>query len=216
MQFAAKLISYTFHPIFMPAIGFVLVMGMGVEFVPFMSQEIKSKILFYLVLPFTVYFPISYLILLRLSKNVSSFNLAIRKERIPLFIGTLIFYVAAYVFARSLVFDLPTIYYSMMIGGILSVFLATIITLKWKISVHAMGISGVLGMLFATGEHISSSFYMLPENPIFWPVISFIFLSGAICSSRLILKAHTPGQIYAGLIVGFFCLYLPVKFLIVL
>lgn len=200
----------------MPAIGFVLVMGMGVEFVPFMSQEIKSKILFYLVLPFTVYFPISYLILLRLSKNVSSFNLAIRKERIPLFIGTLIFYVAAYVFARSLVFVLPTIYYSMMIGGILSVFLATIITLKWKISVHAMGISGVLGMLFATGEHISSSFYMLPENPIFWPVISFIFLSGAICSSRLILKAHTPGQIYAGLIVGFFCLYLPVKFLIVL
>ncbi len=216
MQFAAKLISYTFHPILMPAIGFVLVMGMGVEFVPFMSQEIKSKILFYLVLPFTVYFPISYLILLRLSKNVSSFNLAIRKERIPLFIGTLIFYVAAYVFARSLVFVLPTIYYSMMIGGILSVFLATIITLKWKISVHAMGISGVLGMLFATGEHISSSFYMLPENPIFWPVISFIFLSGAICSSRLILKAHTPGQIYAGLIVGFFCLYLPVKFLIVL
>ncbi len=200
----------------MPAIGFVLVMGMGVEFVPFMSQEIKSKILFYLVLPFTVYFPISYLILLRLSKNVSSFNLAIRKERIPLFIGTLIFYVAAYVFARSLVFVLPTIYYSMMIGGILSVFLATIITLKWKISVHAMGISGVLGMLFAAGEHISSSFYMLPENPIFWPVISFIFLSGAICSSRLILKAHTPGQIYAGLIVGFFCLYLPVKFLIVL
>ena len=156
------------------------------------------------------------MILLRLSKNVSSFNLAIRKERIPLFIGTLIFYVAAYVFARSLVFVLPTIYYSMMIGGILSVFLATIITLKWKISVHAMGISGVLGMLFATGEHISSSFYMLPENPIFWPVISFIFLSGAICSSRLILKAHTPGQIYAGLIVGFFCLYLPVKFLIVL
>ena len=216
MQFAAKLISYTFHPILMPAIGFVLVMGMGVEFVPFMSQEIKSKILFYLVLPFTVYFPISYLILLRLSKNVTSFNLAIRKERIPLFIGTLIFYVAAYVFARSLVFVLPTIYYSMMIGGILSVFLATIITLKWKISVHAMGISGVLGMLFATGEHISSSFYMLPENPIFWPVISFIFLSGAICSSRLILKAHTPGQIYAGLIVGFFCLYLPVKFLIVL
>ena len=96
MQFAAKLISYTFHPIFMPAIGFVLVMGMGVEFVPFMSQEIKSKILFYLVLPFTVYFPLSYLILLRLSKNVSSFHLAIRKERIPLFIGTLIFYVAAF------------------------------------------------------------------------------------------------------------------------
>ena len=155
MQFAAKLISYTFHPIFMPAIGFVLVMGMGVEFVPFMSQEIKSKILFYLVLPFTVYFPISYLILLRLSKNVSSFNLAIRKERIPLFIGTLIFYVAAYVFARSLVFVLPTIYYSMMIGGILSVFLATIITSRCA--------HGLLCVTFLSTCYLytSSSFFAL-------------------------------------------------------
>jgi len=216
MRFAANLISYTFHPIFMPAIGFVLIMGLGVEFVPFMTPELKSKILFYLILPFTVYFPLSYLLMLRLSKNVTSFRLQRRKERIPIFVGTLIFYLASYIFARSLVFVLPTIYYSMMLGGIISVFLATLITLKYKISIHAIGISGVLGLLFSTGEHISHSFYMLADNPVFWPIISFILLTGAVCSSRLALNVHTPGQIYAGLLVGFFSLYLPIKLLLVI
>jgi len=215
MHFAAKLISYTFHPIFMPAIGFVLIMGMSVEFVPFMTPEIKSKILFYLILPFTIYFPLSYLLLLRLSKNITSFRLDTRRERIPIFVGTFIFYLASYIFARSLVFVLPTIYYSMMLGGIISVFFATIITLKWKISIHAIGISGVLGILFSTGEHISHSFYMLDNNPVFWPIISFILLTGAVCSSRLALNVHTPSQIYAGLLIGFFSLYIPIKLLLV-
>lgn len=216
MSIASKLISYLFHPIVMPAIAFVLVMDLGVEFVPFVTPDLKRKILFYLIIPFTIYFPLSFLVMLRLSKNVASFRLESRKERIPLFIGTLVFYLAAYIFARSLTFSLPLLVYSMMLGGVISIFITTIITLKWKISAHAIGISGVLGTLFATGEHIATYFYVMGDNPVFWPIVNITLLTGAICSSRLSLNAHTPAQVYTGLIVGFFSLYIPIKFLIVI
>ena len=216
MSFASKLISYLFHPIIMPAIAFVLVMDLGIEFVPFVTLDLKRKILFYLIIPFTIYFPLSFLVMLRLSKNVSSFRVHTRKERIPLYIGTFIFYLAAYIFARSLTFSLPILVYSMMLGGVISLFLTTVITLKWKISAHAIGISGVLGTLFATGEHIATYFYFIGDNPVFWPIINVTLLTGAISSSRLSLNAHTPSQIYAGLMVGFLSLYLPIKFLIVI
>jgi len=200
----------------MPAAGFLIIMGLGVEFVPFLTWEFKMIILRSLILPFTIVFPIIWLVMLRLIKTVSSFHLTERTERIPVFIGTLIFYIFLYLVARFIVVRLPTIYFSMMLGGIISVLLATLITFRWKISIHAIGISGVLGTLFATGEHISAYFFMLNENPVFWPIVVLVLIAGLVSTARLALNAHTPSQIYCGLLVGFCCLYFPVKFLLVI
>lgn len=207
----------------MPTIGFILINGLkDVSLHPTIPIESQTNVVLYVVLPFTVVLPLGYLAMLRISRAVKSIELKSKHERIPLFIGTLIFYLFAYVIVRVNVGRLPEIYYSMMLGGILSVFISTVITFKWKISVHAVGIFGLAGLLFATGEliryspmYVSSPYYLgVGESPVFWPIVNVTLLAGAVASSRLVLGAHTPAQIYAGAAVGFCSLYFPVKFLL--
>jgi membrane-associated phospholipid phosphatase len=61
------------------------------------------------------------------------------------------------------------------------------ITRKWKISIHAIGLSGPLVALWLHGFH--------------YPIIMGIALV-LVCVSRVILKAHTPAQVIVGLGLG--------------
>jgi drug/metabolite transporter (DMT)-like permease len=199
----------------MPLCGFLILMGLPVEFLPVMNSDVKTWFFLYQGI-FTVFFPIAYLLLLKFGKSISSIHLHDRKERIPLFIGSLLFFIIDYIFVRMAPVRLPPIVYAMMLGGIISIMAAIAFTLKTKISIHAIGVAGVLGTLFAAGEHITDHFFMMAENPVFWPIVIVALLAGIISSARLALQAHTPLQIYMGLIVGFCALYFPVKFLIVI
>ena len=57
------------------------------------------------------------------------------------------------------------------------------ITRKWKISIHAIGLSGPLVALWLHGFHL----------PIFMGIALVL-----LCVSRVILKVHTPAQVIAG------------------
>jgi len=198
----------------MPMFGFLILMSVSVEFLPVMNSEVKTWFIIYQSV-FTIFFPLAYLLLLRFGKSISSIHLHDRKERIPLFIGSLIFFIIDYVFVRMAPVRLPPIIYAMMLGGIISILAATIFTFKTKISIHAIGVAGVLGTLFAAGEHITDHFFMMVENPVFWPIVIVALIAGIVCSARLALQAHSPTQIYLGLVVGFCALYFPVKFYLV-
>jgi drug/metabolite transporter (DMT)-like permease len=136
----------------MPLCGFLILMGLPVEFLPVMNSDVKTWFFLYQGI-FTVFFPIAYLLLLKFGKSISSIHLHDRKERIPLFIGSLLFFIIDYVFVRMAPVRLPPIVYAMMLGGIISIMAAIAFTLKTKISIHAIGVAGVLGTLFAAGEH---------------------------------------------------------------
>ncbi|MCQ2959209.1 MAG: phosphatase PAP2 family protein [Bacteroidales bacterium] len=91
---------------------------------------------------------------------------------------------------------------------IITIFIANLITYFWRISLHTIGMGGLLGLL--------ASFYL--EEPLFYTfaielIPFFIILSGLVGTSRLYLKAHTPLQIYAGYAVGFFTIFLGMCFL---
>ena len=74
--------------------------------------------------------------------------------------------------------------------------ISTIITYFWKISVHAIGISGIIGVLTRIAFSVQSI-----ELLIF--LMIGLILSGFVMSARLSLNAHTPKQIYMGFLVGF-------------
>ncbi len=195
----------------MPAIGFLLVIAAGIPLNPTIPPEILSRIFLRLILPLTIGLPLSYVVLLRLSKRINSMELETPQERIPVFIATLFFYATAYVFLRTMIV-LPEIYYSMLFGAMLSVFIVTIITKYWKISIHATGVFGVVGALMAFTEFATSNFIGIDTDGLFWTNINVILLAGAVCSARLALNAHTAGQVAAGALLGFTVLYLPVRF----
>ncbi len=43
----------------------------------------------------------------------------------------------------------------------------------------------------------------LPESPLLIPVVVSVILAGIVSSARLYLNAHTPHEVYAGVVLGF-------------
>jgi membrane-associated phospholipid phosphatase len=154
-----------------------------------------------------VVFPLISMLIMYRSKTISSLSIPIRKERLPILSLVLIYYsMIYYVFwnwnnqwANSL-----ELYLSFLFGGIITLFLATLITLKWKISLHSIAISGFSGgMLGALLETIGDWAYVynIEEMMIYNTIL--LLLIGLVAYSRLILNSHTPKQVLAGTALGF-------------
>ena len=79
-------------------------------------------------------------------------------------------------------------------GAAFSVTAAFVINLKWKISIHMLGMGGIVGTIIGLILR-----YQIDAVPL---VISLVILSGLVGYSRLRLDAHTPLQVYAGFVLG--------------
>ena len=73
--------------------------------------------------------------------------------------------------------------------------LFSIVTLRWKMSMHMTAIGGLCGFMLSIGMH-----YPGQLRGIFMIVL---LLSGLLGVCRLYLKKHTPAQVYAGFLFGF-------------
>ncbi len=73
----------------------------------------------------------------------------------------------------------------------LSILLVAIISLYWKISAHAVGIGGVLGVVLAIMAKYG-------DTDLFVPLVCLLAISGLVTTARLQLNAHTLGQVLAG------------------
>jgi len=92
--------------------------------------------------------PISLLPLFRYFNIVESIYMSSNRERIfPLLITAVFFYVGYY-FLLQLRY-VPSTITSFMFGSCLSVALALLVTVRWKISAHLVGIGGVCGAIVA-------------------------------------------------------------------
>jgi membrane-associated phospholipid phosphatase len=82
-----------------------------------------------------------------------------------------------------------------MIGIAFSIASVAVISLYWKISAHAVGVSGMLGVFIGIAIKFGN-------NELFYPILVVIIVAGFLLSSRLHLNAHTPAQIIAGTFLG--------------
>ncbi len=86
---------------------------------------------------------------------------------------------------------------SLIITGIaFSIAAVAVISLYWKISAHAVGISGMLGALIGIAIKYGNT-------ELFFPILIIVLVMGLLISARLHLNAHTPLQVIAGSILGF-------------
>jgi hypothetical protein len=84
-----------------------------------------------------------------------------------------------------------------MTGVFLTTAIALIANIYYKISMHAMGCGGLLGIFLI----IMNSNSMLMT----WPLCLALLITGVVCSSRLLISNHTQKEIYFGLLVGLLC-----------
>lgn len=195
----SKLISIILHPIFMP----ILALYLSLRQVPSIGFAITNyQNYIYLVLIFsTVILPLISIFFLIKSGKVSSLEMSNNKERsVPLFRTALWMGLGYYTIENILVFS--PIIKAELIGAISIILIASIISKYWKISLHLLGIGGLVGVLIAL-EIIYGNLQHL--------IIIFILLSGVLAMARIKEKAHNYPQVYIGFLGG-----LSVELLIIL
>lgn len=141
---------------------------------------------------------------LRLSNFITDLTLNDRKQRVTPFLFVTCFYgITAYMFYVKL--NINNLIFLIFATTTILLLTLTIITFFWKISIHAAGIGGTIGFILA----LSLASY-IPYFAIYFAVL--IILAGLIVYARLSINAHTPLQVYAGLLLGiilcYFSLYL--------
>lgn len=196
----AKFISVLFHPLLIPTF---MLAGVMYYFPALLNFDFSNSVrLLALVFITTFLIPIVGIAILKFTNNITGFEMQHRKERITPFVFTSLFYiVTTYLFYDRYNFPIEVL---AIFGGItLSVVVVTVITLFWKVSAHSMGISGALGGFLALVLNNPDTSLWIPMTFCFWAC-------GLIATARLQLKAHTPSQVWVGLLAGFIITFISV------
>lgn len=185
-----KIISYLFHPIVIPLLGTLLYYAISPKFSP---PEIKQGVIISMSI-LTIGIPIIFFFLLKSIGWISTtiFINNVSERKLPVLINMILLYIVLYrVIPRSYSIEL---YY--FIVGLLGALLAclVLIYLKFKASMHLMGISGLITFLIGLSFHFEMNITLL--------IGTLVLLSGLIASARLYLKAHDSSELWMGFCLG--------------
>ena len=198
IKLLANFFSYLFHPIFIPLdVTWMLAFIHPNYFVGF-STIGKYKILL-LVAINAFAFPLITVLLLKGLGFINSIFLRTQKDRIIPYIASMTFFFWTQYVLREQNF-VPRILVAFMFGVFISSSAALIANIYHKISMHAIGMGGMLGLFLVVMQQNT----MLMTGPL-----TFVLLTtGIVCTARMIVSDHQPKEIYTGLMVGLICQFI--------
>lgn len=183
--------SYIFHPIFVSIYGTLFYFLITRSF--FYDAQIYVTLIQVVIL--TLFLPLSIYFLFRSLGIVSSFTEATLKERkMPIAIQAILLLV---LIKFSISKEVTTELFYFFLGGLCSAVLVLILVfLKFKASLHMIGISALTVFVYGL-----CTYYQLPFAHLF---AFCIVCMGLVASSRLYLKAHTYPELIVGMLIGIF------------
>lgn len=189
----ALVISVVFQPLLMPTLVFGLML-FAVPEATSIPEEFKDRI-FYLIVLSTLLIPMITIIGLRLSGTVKSLHMPeVKDRRVPFLITSAYFLMTTWFLYQKT--DLDPVLWEGMAVIFTAVLVLTTITFFWKISAHMTGLGGLLAAVLILGEKF-------PTFEVLYPLLGASILCGGVASSRLLLQAHRPVEVYAGWLLGF-------------
>ncbi len=193
LKWPANFFSYIFHPAFVPI--YVIAFFVYVHPAYFSGFSAKGKLQTVLISAVNlVFFPLLSILLLKALGFIDSIFLHTRKDRIVPYMASGIFFFWAYtVFKKQEMY--PPIMATFILGVFLAASAALIANIYFKISMHAIGMGGWLGIFLVIAKENS----MLMT----WPIALVLLIAGVVCTARLLVSNHTQKDIYVGLAVGF-------------
>jgi len=189
----AKIVSILFQPLLIPSYSLFILFSLN-NYLSMLVPAQAKQLLMWIVFLSTFVFPLIFVLILYKRGLIKSVNMDHKEERIfPLMI-TGIFYFLAYYIVRQT--HLDVIYQRLFLGSALLICIALIISFYWKISMHMIGVGGLLGAMIGINlvAYVDLTFF----------VVLSTFICGLVGFARLKLKAHTPAQVYNGFLAGFF------------
>ncbi len=198
MKIFARICSTVFHPLIVPTIGVFL--SLYFSYMCMLGNEyILHNMLF--VALFTIVFPVIGVVAFYKLRLISSVGLVNREERTLPYVLFLICYIFCAIFLWMV--NLRGVQFGFIVGGILALVVNLIINHWWKISVHMTAIGGFTGLIFV----MSYLQYIMYADYIPYLQIGSVLASGALGTSRILLKRHTLGQVVCGFANGFFWIF---------
>lgn len=190
MKYFARTLSIVLHPLVIPLyILFFIFNGDTL----FAYIPVAAKQYCYIVTAFALLvMPLLSLPVFRYFKLIRDYELNSSHERVyPILVAVSFAFLGFWLLGRVPYTNIVQQLYLVLIV-LLSVF--SVITLRWKMSMHMTAIGGFCGFVL-----ILAVKYPGDVKSIF---MLLLLLSGFLASSRLFLKKHTPLQVYAGFLFG--------------
>ncbi len=195
LKWPAAFFSYIFHPVFIPLYVILFLVYVHPSYFSGFSAAAKKQTIAIVSLNL-IFFPLISVLLLRAVGFIDSIFLRTRKDRIIPYMACGIFFFWAYtVFHKQEVY--PTIMATFILGIFFASSLGLLANIYFKVSMHAMGMGGLLGVFWLV---IKSNTMLMT-----WPFALAIFITGIVCTARFIISDHTQKEIYTGLFIGFIC-----------
>ncbi len=192
----ANVFSYVLHPLFIPLlVTFLAVTALPEFFTAFKGNSFRWEydVLFIRVAVASVLFPMLVVVLAKALGFVDSITLGGQRDRIIPYVASIIFYFwAFYTFLRE--GASPDFYNAFWLGVFIAVVISFVANSFVKISMHTVGWGGVVGFLLALMFGMGMNVAL--------PLAGAVLLAGIAGTSRLVLHAHSPGEVWSGFVVG--------------
>ena len=192
----AHFFSVVFHPLFIPFYVIAFLVFYHPSYFSGISNYSKTQLLLAMVLN-TVFFPALAILLMKGLGFIDSVFLHTQRDRIGPYLSSMIFYFWAARILFKFQPQLSPVLAAFMTGVFLTTAVALIANVFYKISMHAIGCGGLLGIFII----IMYSNTMLMT----WPLCIALLITGLVCTSRMLVSNHTQKEIYMGLLVGLVC-----------
>lgn len=194
LRFFAHVVSYVFHPVFMPTIMTMVLFSLSpVGFAGFTTKQ-KTTMLIPIIIN-TLIFPLLGAVLTKAVGFIESIQMKTTRDRIiPLLISMIFYFWAYHVYKNAEMFHAPKILLVLLLGsfwGVIAVFMCNIFV---KISMHTAAAGSMIGIMMVL-------MFNSPVNLVL-PFFLALIIAGIIGTARMILNAHTRAEIWLGYIVG--------------
>jgi|AntRauTorckE5430_2_1112549.scaffolds.fasta_scaffold09909_2 hypothetical protein len=216
----AQVVSVLFHPLLIVTYMLVLLLLINPYlFGVYSISDEFSKLLILQVFLSTFFIPGFAVAMLRFTGLVNSLEMKTQKERIGPYVITGMFYI--WMFRNFLGnAQVPTAFSAFLLGASIGLFIAFFINIFSKISAHAVGMGGLLGMVVITLLLFSHDTFLIGlgqlgtfEVSMYWVLMLTVLIAGLVGTSRLILQAHEPTDLYGGYLVGFVSQFIALRFM---
>jgi len=197
MKILAQITSYIFHPLLFPSYGTLLILLVNPHMFSYYGNRIQHTWLI-VVFSLTFMFPAVWLLMMKKLEMIDNFKLETTKDRIIPFVATATFFLwATWMFKPAVHMKIPSnlLVYYMLMGACFSVFMAFIINIISKISLHTIAAGSLVGLVIRMIHYSTYDLRLL--------LLVAIVLAGLVGTARLVLKSHTQGEVMSGYLVGF-------------
>ena len=199
-KFPAHIISVVFHPLFIPIYATWYIAFVHPLFFTGMNDSVRYWILIRVFINMVFFQGVSVLLLKGVG-FIDSIFLRSQRDRIIPYITAGIFYFWMYLVFHNQLY-VPLILPAFVFGAFLATSAALIANIYFKVSMHAIGMGGLLGLLLVILSYTHSAIG-IPA-----PLMITLFFTGLVCTSRLLVSDHKQGDIYMGLFIGIICQFI--------